>query len=408
MANLPTSRLLLILAGVYTIQSSVGALSFQAMPAILRDAGYGTEVVGLIYLLMLPWVLKFLWSPYIERYRLRSPFANRRMLLFGNLMTLTLLVLMSTQDPSKSMSLLLGLLMLQAFLCGSIDNATDGFAIDNLAVKERGLANTIQIGSGYAGSILGGGLFLIVLDAYGWQNGMLMISALTLVMLIPLHRIPNRTQSSQHPQPHVPSLRAALRKPVVIGLLIILFYQFGLRLTQGMMMPFFIDQQVDLTQLGFIIAFGSSIASLLAVLISGLLIRRFGYKPMLYVWLLLQLPVYAGFYFASQDTSTSVTHAAVLLISQSMISAAAFVALYTAMMGWASGAQAGVDFSIFQCTDAAIAMLAGMFGGWLVSQISYTPLFMISLSCTALGLCSLVYFLYLQTPADKQPTEFTV
>lgn len=404
MSLLSTPRLLALLAGVYTIQSTIGAISFQAMPAILRDAGYSTDVVGMIYLLMLPWVFKFLWAPSIERYRLRAPAANRHLLLFGNLLSLCLLATMAIQDPAKNLIPLLGLMMLLALLCGSLDNAADGFAINNLAPKERGLGNTVQIGAGYTGAIIGGGLFLIVLDESSWQAGMLMICALVALLLIPLSRIPDHN-SSETTIVHRPSLSAALRKPVLLGLLIILIYQGGLRLTQGMMMPFLIDQGVNLSELGFIIAFGNSLASLAAVLLSGWLLRYFSTSAMLNLWLWLQLPVYAGFYIASLSSSISVLHAALLLVAQSMVTAAAFVALYTAMMHWAAGPQAGVDFSIFQCTDTVIAMIAGLLSGWLVAITDYSTLFTLSLSATALGLLGLSFLLKHQTHTQTDAKE---
>lgn len=407
MAGLGTPRLLALLAGVYTIQSTIGAVTFQAMPAILRDAGYSTELVGLIYLLMLPWVFKFLWAAPIERYRLRNSSANRRLLLFGNLLSCLLLLLMATQDPSQALVALLGLMMLLALLCGSLDNAADGFAINHLAARERGLGNSVQIGAGYLGAIVGGGLFLIVIDHYNWQTGILLICLLVALLLIPLSRIPDQT-NTQKQEHHRPSLRAAMRKPVLLGLVIIAVYQAGLRLTQGMMMPFLVDQGVDLSELGFIVAFGNSSASLVAVLLSGLLLRRFGTASMLYLWLLLQLPVYAGFYYASLEDSLSVINAGLLLMTQSMVTAAAFVALYTAMMHWAAGPQAGVDFSLFQCTDTVIAMVAGLFSGWLVAITDYSTLFIVSLGASLLGLAGLPCLLGHQQQAHAHAQEVAV
>lgn len=55
------------------------------------------------------------------------------------------------------------------------------------------------------------------------------------------------------------------------------------------------------------------------------------------------------------------------LLALAAVTGAAFVVLYTAMMGWASLRQAGVDFTLFQCADAMMAALAG-YGGALLAQ----------------------------------------
>ncbi len=64
--------LLAVLASVYTIQSLVSMFTLQGLPAIMRHEGIDTSQIGLFYLAMLPWVAKFLWSPWIERQRKRE------------------------------------------------------------------------------------------------------------------------------------------------------------------------------------------------------------------------------------------------------------------------------------------------------------------------------------------------
>ena len=51
-------------------RSLVSGIAFQGVPALLRDSGAPLDQVGLAYLAFLPWALKFLWAPWIERYRL--------------------------------------------------------------------------------------------------------------------------------------------------------------------------------------------------------------------------------------------------------------------------------------------------------------------------------------------------
>ena len=45
-------------------------------------------------------------------------------------------------------------------------------------------------------------------------------------------------------------------------------------------------------------------------------------------------------------------------------------------MALSSPLQAGVDFTLFQCTDAAIAILAGVVGGVVAQRFGYTACFL--------------------------------
>ncbi|MCV5646841.1 yersiniabactin-associated zinc MFS transporter YbtX, partial [Escherichia coli] len=66
------------IAGVYVTQSLVSALSMQSLPALVRAAGGSLALAGATTLFMLPWALKFIWAPWIERWRLPPGSQERR------------------------------------------------------------------------------------------------------------------------------------------------------------------------------------------------------------------------------------------------------------------------------------------------------------------------------------------
>lgn len=68
--TLTTGRVIFAIAGVYVTQSLVSALSMQSLPALVRAAGGSLALAGATTLFMLPWALKFIWAPWIERWRL--------------------------------------------------------------------------------------------------------------------------------------------------------------------------------------------------------------------------------------------------------------------------------------------------------------------------------------------------
>ena len=66
------------IGGIYAAQGLVGGLAFQGVPTVMRSAGAALNEVALAYLALLPWALKFLWAPWLERYRLPASGARRR------------------------------------------------------------------------------------------------------------------------------------------------------------------------------------------------------------------------------------------------------------------------------------------------------------------------------------------
>ncbi len=376
--TLSPGRVLVVIAGIYTTQSVIGAMTFHGVPAVLRTAGAGLDMIGMVYLLMLPWALKFLWSPAIERYRLPASGArrSRQLIVAGQLIAIVTIALIALVTPGEFPLLLFAALAFAAIVTATVDIACDGFAVQQLAGPVRGWGNVMQVGGGYLGAMLGGGLFLVLIPLLGWR-----MAIAAMVLLLVLLTLPAATTREPPGDPaeqgrHRPSLADAWARPAIRwGLLIVLVYQAGLRLGMGMTAPFAIDRGFDLTMLGYVSGVFGTIASLIGTLLAGLAIRRWGADRLLLPVVVAQIILFAGFAAASLMPNVAIAIVMALLIAKAVILGAAFVTLYTAMMGWSSLRQAGVDFTLFQCADAAIAAAAGLSGGVLAQALGYRACF---------------------------------
>ena len=67
----PRWSVLLLLGALYFCQGLPFGFFVQALPVVLRKQGLSLEQVGLASLLALPWAVKFLWSPAVDRYGTR-------------------------------------------------------------------------------------------------------------------------------------------------------------------------------------------------------------------------------------------------------------------------------------------------------------------------------------------------
>ncbi|MGL4289306.1 MAG: hypothetical protein ACRCVA_23340, partial [Phreatobacter sp.] len=56
------------IAVAFLIQSMALQFVLHVVPSFLRKAGYPPEVVGLAFLAFLPYALRFVWAPLVDRY----------------------------------------------------------------------------------------------------------------------------------------------------------------------------------------------------------------------------------------------------------------------------------------------------------------------------------------------------
>lgn len=378
---LPFRRVLPVIAGIYITQSAIGGLTFHGVPAVLRQAGTALELIGLVSLFMLPWALKFLWAPPVERLRVRVDGGrrSRQIVLAGQLVTIGLVAGLALMEPTGAPAALLVVLALAAMITATVDTACDGYAIEQLTPATRNWGNTAQVGGGYLGAMAGGGLFLVLVGWQGWAVAALGLAGLLAVLTLPMASTPEPSRLPTEPGVPRPSLAGAWGRPAVRwGLAVILVYQAGLRLSQGMIPPFLVDSGFDLQLIGSASGVGGTLASLVGTVLAGLAIRRRNPETALGPAVLAQFLVLLGFVLAALSGAMSEEALVGLLLLKGFITGASFVVLYTAMMGWASLRQAGVDFALFQCADAGMAAIAGLGGGVLAGSLGYDACFGLS------------------------------
>ncbi|MFG1361006.1 MFS transporter [Xanthobacter pseudotagetidis] len=392
-APLPLARVLAAIGGVYVAQSLVGGLTFMGVPAVLRAEGASLAEIGLVSLLMLPWALKFLWAPLAERYRIRPDGArrSRRLVAAGQIACALLLGAVALVGPDGGQALF-GLLALVALASATVDIAVDAFAVERLADANRGWGNVAQVGGGYLGMVLGGGAFLVLVPAVGWTGATGAMACLVLLLAVPF------LSGAEPPlpapaTPHRPSLLYALRRPEVrLGLLVTVLFEAGVRLVQVLSGPFLVDRGLDLAALGFVNGGGGVAAGIAGTLIGGLLVRRCGARVALLVAAALQvlalLALTAG---AAAEAGAELLAGLVVLKTLSM--AMGFVTLYSLLMGLSSLKQAGVDFTLFQCADAATAGMAGYGAALAAGTLGYATTFAAAAVAAGIGLVLILFIL---------------
>jgi|GEM_PF-96833 len=399
---------LLACVGVYISQTLVTTLATQSLPSLLRSAGVPLQLVGLSYLFLLPWVVKFLWSPAIER--LRRPAAgrdhSRRLIVSGQLLLALVLsipaLIALTGEPLMQLSGVL--LLLAALLSASVDVAADGMMIDRLRSSNGfGRGNVIQVGGSYLGVMLGSGGFLLLAGYLSWPLALLLSAVFLVLISLPLAALPGISQNTDSPgnartdSGSRPSLRHALqRREIRHALLLVLLMGAGIRTAFGMLGPVLLDHGISMTQLGWLFSSFSVIAGLLGTVAGGWLSRFFQPWQAVGLVLLFQALSLAAFIPALELETSQVLISVCGITFAAM--AAGFVVIYSALMRLTSPAQPGVDFTLFQCTDALIAMTGGIAGGLLAGQLGYIAYFAI-----AAGLSLLAALMVLRISVSSPP-----
>lgn len=361
------------IGGLYVAQSVIGGITWHGLPAVMRAEGLPLDRIGLVSLIVLPWALKFLWSPAIERFRLPRVGPNRTgtIVIVGGLISIAGLLVAGLIGPA-ALAPMLACLTVVAFAASTVDIACDGFAVQSLSKQNHGWGNAAQVGGAYLGSAIGAGLFLVLVDASGWLTAVWSMALLLLLLGLPF-LLGVRGHTSDETREHVPSLQAALRRPEIRrGLTAAAIYVIAQKASMGMLGPFLIDAGLGLATVGIVNGVGSMFVGVAAALAGGALVKSLGVRNILVLALALQAA--SLFFFSAFDFSGGFPRwllIAMAVASSSGVMALGFVALYAQFMRWSDPRQAGVDFTLFQCMDALVSMAGGILAGYAAEHFGY-------------------------------------
>ena len=397
--TLTTGRVIFAIAGVYVTQSLVSALSMQSLPALVRAAGGSLALAGATTLFMLPWALKFIWAPWIERWRLPPGSQERRsrmLILRGQVALAAILTIAAAIGwfgreggfPDTQIVALFVLFMVAGTVASTIDIASDGFCVDQLTRTGYGWGNSVQVGGSNRHWLGGFGIAIMILGPILIRlvYELLMMAVLIMALSLPLWRITEPTRTATIP--HVPALGYALRrKQARLGLLLVLMLNSGMRFVLPLLAPLLLDHGLSMSALGALFSGGNIAAGIAGTLAGGLLMKytspgralltAYGVQGIALLAVVMTLMMAPG-HLLLQILQC-------LVIVQSISLACALVCLYATLMSLSSPLQAGVDFTLFQCTDAAIAILAGVIGGVVAQHFGYAACFLFAGAFTLLA-----------------------
>lgn len=379
-ASTSTAMKLGLLGSLYFSQGLPFGFFSQALPVMLRKNGFSLGEVGLASLLAVPWALKFLWAPAVDRYSFRRLGRRKSWIVPLQLSAVAVLAALSASIGTESMSVLMVAVFVLNLIAATQDIATDGLAVDILEPKERGFANGLQVAGYRVGMIVGGGALLILHDHLGSSGTFLAMAALTGLATVPIiaasePRAADITRGSKDATVHF------LRRPGTVRILVLVIaYKAGDAFAIAMLRPFLADAGLSMADIGWLIGTVGFVSGLVGAVVGGSLVNRLGRKRALVVFGTAQAVTVAGYAYLAAHTP-SIEALYVLCAAEHLAGGMATAALFTCMMDWCSRESSATDYTV-QASAVVIATgVASAVAGFSAQSFGYFGHF-----CLATGL----------------------
>ncbi len=355
------------------------ALTAGTLQAWLTMEGVDLKTIGIFTLVGLPYTLKFLWAPVMDRFV--PPWFGRRRgwMLLTQLCVAIGLVLMAMTNPRAHPDWLAAYALLVAILSASLDIVFDAYRTDTLQSNERGFGAAVWVNGYRVALLVAGAGALVLADYVGWQMTYLTMAAVMLAGLVTIVMSPEPTRVAEAPKSLGEALGAPLKeffsRPRALGFLaVIVFYKLGDAFASSLQTAFLIGGiGFSATEVGAVKGVGI-LATLLGALVGGIMMTRSGLFQSLLAFGVLQAVSNMGFVvLAVVGKSASVLMAAVVFENVTGgMGTAAFVAM---IMSLCDPRYTATQFALLSSLEALGRVFAGRPSADVVEAFGWTQFF---------------------------------
>jgi MFS transporter, PAT family, beta-lactamase induction signal transducer AmpG len=256
-------------------------LTESALQAWLKDAHVSNTMIGLMSYVAMPYLLKFLWAPLVDRFPLPLLGRRRGWILVTQLVIAVAIACLALQDPSVALRPLAICAFAIVFFSATQDIAYDAYRTDVSLPSERGPA-AAATNLGYRTSAwIASAFALLVADHFGWRLAFLILAGVMTLFGVAtwLAPEPDYPQHSPHSlrESIVMPLRELLAGPGTAALLlVVLLFKIGDAFAQKLFTPFMLDTGFSKTELAVIVKGLFTGGALLGAVLGGILMVRLG------------------------------------------------------------------------------------------------------------------------------------
>lgn len=366
------------------------ALTAGTLQAWLTVEGVDLKTIGIFTLVGLPYTLKFLWAPVMDR--VVPPWFGRRRgwMVLTQLCVAIGLGLMAMTSPRSHPEWLAAYALLVAFLSASLDIVFDAYRTDTLQPHERGLGAAVWVNGYRVALLVAGAGALVLADYVGWRLTYLVMAGVMLAGLVTIIVSPEPTRVADPPKSLGEAVGAPLMeffsRPQALGFLaVIVLYKLGDAFASSLQTAFLIGGiGFSATDVGAVKGLGI-LATLLGALVGGVMMTRAGLVQSLLVFGVLQAVSNLGFVvLAIAGKSPGVLTAAVVIENVTGgMGTAAFVAL---VMSLCDPRYTATQFALLSSLEALGRVFAGRPSADVVEAVGWTQFFVLTVVVALPGL----------------------
>lgn len=407
MPNKNNAQLLGTFFSLYIAQAVPMSFFSTALQVMMRQQAFSLTTISLLQLIKLPWILKFLWSPIVDR-QCMTVKDYKRWIVSSEIVYAVLILGAGILRLETNIQLIIILVFLSLIASATQDIATDALAILSTRKEQKSFVNGMQSMGSFGGSLLGSGVLLMVLHHYGWNVVTICLSGFVLLALVPL--LMNKKLQLLHAKE--PTHKAKwndiiwffTNQTVYPQIGFLLLYYASIMGLLSVVRPYMVDLGYNMKEIGALNGIVGISAAMLVAYPASMLIRRWGAEKVKVVFAVCILLATVYFTLMSWSTPSKPWLVGGIILLWACYGMGTVVVYTSAMFCVRKGLE-GTDFTIQIVITHISGLLMTIASGRIADRLGYNGLFCIETAIATLSLCYVTYFFCHTRRSQKHITK---
>lgn len=365
-------------------------LTESALQAWLKDSGATNTTVGIMSYVALPYLLKFLWAPLIDRYPL--PFLGRRRgwIMATQLLLVVAIAQFALQNPAVALLPIAVCATAIVFLSATQDIAIDAYRTDVSLPSERGLAAAANNLGYRPAAWLASAFALVVADYFGWKYALLILAGVMALFCWGTWLAPEPQYKQQPPRTLAESVVAPLKAlfgspGAVAFILLVMLFKVGDAFALKLFTPFMMDTGFSKTEIALVLKALFTGSAVVGAILGGIWMIKLGLLRSMIIFGLLQA-LSNLLYYALAITGKSYPLMVFAVVIDNVAGSMGNIASVALIM-----ALCDVRFSAFQYAMLSSLALLPRYGlggpaGWTADHLGWNGYYIVSFLIALPGL----------------------
>ena len=374
---------------LYIAQTIPMTFFSTALQVMMRQNDFSLSSIALLQVVKIPWVLKFLWSPIVDRHCVTVK-DYKRVIITSELIYALFIFLLAFLQIETDIQWIIALIFLSLVASATQDIATDALAVLSFSKKDKGLVNSMQSMGSFGGTLIGGGFLLLILQQYGWYRVIPFLCILVLLALVPLSlnkRISIEPKSTQERAKLADFLWFFTRKSIWKQIGFLFLYYASIIGLLSVLRPYLVDHGYSMKEIGMMSGMLGTGAAFCISFLAGFIIRKLGsHRTRIFVAMCTFATTLYFYGLSKTDFSTWMICMGIILLWSCY--GMSTIVVYTSAMENVRPGREGTDFTIQTVLTHLSGLLIALVAGNIADYFGYDSLFLFQ---SGLAFVSLVY-----------------